>query len=403
MHRLRVAISLSTLTFSLLGCGDDTTEGSGGSGGSPATSTTSATTTSTATTGATGTGGEAQGTGGAGGGGAGTGGSAEGGAGVGGTGTGGGAEACVDHPIASVEDAVEVPGHPCGPWLEGVRGRVGAQSNGSFVIWSRRTTSGLGLVVSATHTLGPGWFGTPNTAVEEAVVAPADEGVLRLFVPDPAGATRTEDISPLYDHFHLAIPAEENGNLSNILPRHDAFLGLVDRQRYPLEDGGAFPSPGPLEEGLLPLHDPHARTLEAPTFAEPVAGEQVLLVGFPAGGFSKGAFSVGPVLDDLEAEAAIAELAAVDDEEGFIAYEPEVELLVRATSLAGMSGGGAFDGEGRLLGTLVRASQTPEVPQIVRLVRMSWIDARYRAALDAADEDTLAAVARFVEGEDPPR
>lgn len=402
----RSIVALGLLLGSLAACGDDGGDGSGGgSGGSGSTSTSTGSTGSTTTTATTtGSGGDDAGAGGAGGsGGDATGGS--GGEGVGGSGGegGGGTASCADLPLGSLEDAVEAGDHPCGPVLEAVRGRVGEQTNGSFVVWSRRTDSGLALVVSAAHTLGGGWFGPVGTEVAEGITVPAETGVLRLFVPEPDGTLEpaSKPISPLYDLFHLAIPAEEHsGSLGGILPEHDAFIGLVDAQRIPI--GDVWPEPAPRTDGLVPLYDPTDATLEPPTFGDPDPGEQVVLVGFPAQGFSVGAFSVGPVLTDDEADAAIAALADAGDEEGFIPYDPEVEFLVRGESQGGMSGGGAFDADGRYLGTLVRASLAPQVPQIVRIVRMSFIEARFRAAVEALDAETLAAVAPFIGGAEPP-
>jgi hypothetical protein len=101
---------------------------------------------------------------------------------------------------------------------------------------------------------------------------------------------------------------------------------------------------------------------------------------------------VGQVLDDTQAAAAVEELAAAGDEEGSIAYDPEVEVFIEGEAAEGMSGGGAFDRNGRLVGILVRAGKTP-TRTFVRAVRLSHLlDELTTAAgaLSAADRTRAA-------------
>ena len=289
---------------------------------------------------------------------------------------------CAEIDVSSIEDGLGAA-HPCRSWLEAVRGRVGAFSLiGSFTVMSRRTTSKLAVVVSAAHTQG-NEFDSVGTTVAASLVVPATTGVLKLKVPPADGALGLPDLSPLYTMFHDAIPAaENNAGLTAIRPRHDFFVGVVDGQRIQYEDG-PFPEPADRMGGEVPLYDPTGATTSDARFAAAAAGEQAILVGYPKVGPESGAFSVGRILSDGEATAALAALAAAGDEEGSLAYDPEVEFLVDAVALPGMSGGGVFDRDGRFLGAMVRASSGAHVPTIVRVVRMTFIEGRM-AALVAA-------------------
>ena len=110
------------------------------------------------------------------------------------------------------------------------------------------------------------------------------------------------------------------------------------------------------------------------------------------------AYGVAVVLDDATAEAAIAELAEVGDEEGSIAYDPEAEALLAGPAAVGMSGGGVFDVAGRHVGVLVRASTTDALPtQYVRVTRTAFARARLQAQLDALDTATRDDVLEYVE------
>jgi hypothetical protein len=105
------------------------------------------------------------------------------------------------------------------------------------------------------------------------------------------------------------------------------------------------------------------------------------------------------VLSDTEAEAAIDELHAVGDTEGNIPYNPSVEFFVEATAIAGMSGGGAFNSEGQLLGIIVRASDTENAVRIIRFIRITYIKSKvndFYSGLSQTDKDKLSP---FISGE----
>jgi hypothetical protein len=107
--------------------------------------------------------------------------------------------------------------------------------------------------------------------------------------------------------------------------------------------------------------------------------------------------SIGRVLSDSEAEAAIEELAALGDEEGGIAYVPEAEMIIEGHSVVGMSGGGVFDRSGSLVGILERASYEYEGKQYVRVVRMTYVVARINSAFEALSDSERAVVSPYLE------
>ncbi len=280
-------------------------------------------------------------------------------------------------------------------WIEKVRGRVGRNSNGSFVVWSRRNDYQLGLVVSAAHVLGIGWFGEENSDIPAQFWLPEGrEGVLRLNLPPADGSVMLEEVSPLYDLFNPAIPASENKDfLTGILPAHDFFVGLIDSQIFPVTDG-PVPIPKPLQKDTpLVMYDPEQLTLQEPTWQEGLPFDSVMLLGYPQDKeqFPHGAVSLGSILADTAARTVIERLKAIGDEEGLIAYEPSVEMIITAEAIAGMSGGGVFNQEGHLLGIMVRATDALEKGYI-RAVRMSYVVAQVRQAWEAspADREKLA-------------
>jgi hypothetical protein len=273
-------------------------------------------------------------------------------------------------------------------------------SVGSAVMWSRRTEGGYGVIASATHTLGVGWFGSSETAVPLAFVEPESMGVLRLGVPPANGSLEVTDISPLYSLFHLEITAAEHTNgLRGIAPRHDVFLGLVDATRIDGENLDPFPASPPRAPGLVPLFDPDDRSRTPEMWSSPAAGDLVLLAGYPqdATTFPKGAVSVARVLSDDEASAAITRLASLGDEEGSIPYDPEVEYLLEGDAEPGMSGGGAFDHDGRWIGTLVRASDLHDGTRIIRIVRATYLSERVSTAFAALPPARRATLVPFLD------
>ncbi|MCH7813940.1 MAG: hypothetical protein IID40_07960, partial [Planctomycetes bacterium] len=103
------------------------------------------------------------------------------------------------------------------------------------------------------------------------------------------------------------------------------------------------------------------------------------------------------VLSDGEAAGVIEMLADARDEEGDIPYEPEVEMIIEARSVTGMSGGAAFNRDGQQVGILVRASGVHDGTQYVRAVRMAYVVARLAIAFDNLSPEDQAVVQQYLE------
>jgi hypothetical protein len=78
-------------------------------------------------------------------------------------------------------------------------------------------------------------------------------------------------------------------------------------------------------------------------------------------------------------------LARGDADEAAIAYDPAVEFVVAARASSGMSGGGAFDPDGRYLGVAVRGTVKPvDGKYLVRIVRAPYLLKQLSTAVAAA-------------------
>lgn len=287
---------------------------------------------------------------------------------------------------------------PCRAWAESVRGRVGRAAVGSFAVWTKRTIAGLPLVVGAMHTLGRGAAAPNGTAAVERLAPPEEEGAIRLMLVPPSGTLTGMERAVAFRFFHTSISANENAHpYARLRPRHDFFVDVMDAQRFATGELNE-PLPDSLRHGVpVPLYDPDGLTTTTPTFGSPKAGDMLAYAGFPAAGplAKDGAVGFGAMLTDEEAVQAIAHLSTAGDDEGTIAYDPEAEMLIAGEGFVGMSGGGVFDGAGRLAGVLVRASIKPGT-KYLRAVRLSFIAAsmeQARARLSAAES---AAVGPFL-------
>jgi hypothetical protein len=267
------------------------------------------------------------------------------------------------------------------------------------VVWSLRTEAEPGVIVSAIHTLGVSYLDPPNGDVPELLVNPATQnGVPRIFLVQAQGGASDERASPLFHLYNPAIPDNENTNgFRGLLPVHDFYFGVIDDQK--LSTSPVVGIGEPLRDRPPPIHDPLVRARTSPTFTTASAGDLVLLMGFPTGAPFQGrqTAGVGTVLSDEEAVAALADLAAVGDEEGGIPYEPAVEMLIMGIAAGGMSGGGVYDQDSRLLGVIVRASDERNGVQYVRAVRMTYAVQELAAAYDALPPNEQAAVAPYLE------
>ncbi len=290
------------------------------------------------------------------------------------------------------------PSSPCRAWVSATYGRVYMQSKDSAVVWAR-SREGLGVVVSAAHSMGQDSLGPAGSDIPELLGdASKTAGLPRLYPPARGGTIDEATTVPLFMGYHPEIPAAESGEkLTKILPAHDFYVGLVDGQRLHAVTGLGV-VPGPMQFQEEPLHDPLERARRGPFVGVAAPGDPVLIVGYPAVGSCEGKLcaSVGRVLDDAAAVRAVDALRARGDEEGAIPYDPRVEMLVEGRSAPGMSGGGAFDASGRLVGVLVRGSD-PDAhgAQVVRFVRTSYVADRLRAALAKAQDADREALARL--------
>ena len=136
------------------------------------------------------------------------------------------------------------------------------------------------------------------------------------------------------------------------------------------------------------IYDPNGRTLATQTWDEAVAGETAYALGYPQDreNYPFGAISKGIVLSDEAARETITLLSQLGDEEGGIPYEPEVEMLITAKSVVGMSGGGVFNSEGQLLVIIVRSTEIDGKP-IVRVVRLKYIKDTFEAYFNTLYQD----------------
>ncbi len=289
--------------------------------------------------------------------------------------------------------------HPCREWVYKLQGRVPKSGQQSASVWSLRTEAGTALVVSALHTLGEGWLGPGGTLIEERLRDPAEKpGATRIHLVKEEDGSVDSLASVLFILYNPEVPPEQSGNqLRDILPRHDFFVGVIDSQKVVMEPLPG--TPAPLRHEPPVIFDPFDLTTVAPTYADANPGDAVVLMGYPQAGDLAGmlAASIGRVLSDTEAEDAIRELAALGDEEGGIAYDPEAEMIIEGHSVAGMSGGGVYDRAGRQVGILVRGSEEYDGKQYLRAVRMTFVAAELMSAYEALSDTERAAVSPYLE------
>lgn len=276
--------------------------------------------------------------------------------------------------------------------LNKVRGSVGNNNNGSFAIWSTDNDYNLAVVLSANHVFGSNWWGDVNTAISETLRKPAQaEGVARVNLLPVDGALSFTHISPIFSIYTPEIPQEENTNgLLNILPAHDFNVNLIDNQKGDIEDLLPPQFTNVQTNQATAIYDPNQRTTANPNWAAVSADEVVLAIGYPndTATYPLGAASAGKVLSDAAAIDLIQALKDAGDEEGDIAYDSAVEMIVETAAQPGMSGGGVFNHKGQLVGVLVRGTSLND-KHIIRAVRLTHIKQRITNAynnLSATDK-----------------
>lgn len=283
-------------------------------------------------------------------------------------------------------------------WLDRVRGSVGKRGPGSKTVWSRKNDFELGLYVSANHVMS---LTTWESREEKFInIRDGQKGIFETSKLPPADGSRLlgDQLIADFPLYHPAIP--EQATNTTILPADDFYLGILDNQRVTQQQFAQ--TPGPVQtETPLDMYDPDGRTTADTTWAAAVPGENVMMIGYPQNvtDYPNGAASLGKVLSDQEAATKINELRSAGDPEGDIPYQPNAELLVSGTALAGMSGGGVFNTSGQLVGIMVRASDKEGAPNIVRAVRISYVRKKLSDYFETLSDEQKDRVRPFISGE----
>lgn len=308
-----------------------------------------------------------------------------------------------DPPIAnggiiSIEDVLNGQDQSLISILNKVRGSVGTRGPASKTIWSRKNDYGAGLYISANHVYGISGWNSRNAAF------------FNLFAENP-GIFETSQIPPIngnialgntliadfpFMHFDIS-PTATN---TTILPSEDFYLGIIDNQRVEQSPFAQYPG---LVQTATPLQmfDVDNRTKAVQTWNTPVAGEKLIVVGYPQDKikYPNGAVANGKILTDAEAADAIRQLKAAGDPEGDVPYNPNAEFWVDAKAIAGMSGGGAFNAAAQLVGVMVRASDKENAPKIIRVVKLSYIRDKLVEFYHGLPEAEKNKVRPFISGE----
>lgn len=276
----------------------------------------------------------------------------------------------------------------CVAWIESAHGRVARTSNASAVVWSTATAATTGVLLGARHSLGMGWSPGDDVAAELNDPNLVD-GLIDVGLVDSDGAPQ-QALAPRFSIHVPALPSAESGSLSDIRPRHDFYVAAIDDQLF--TEFKPFPFADALHQAPPTLFDPAGSAVATPSYADAMPGAAVLVLGHPAGSAGM-AGSVGTVLDDAEAEQALASLADAGDPEGAVPYDAQAEMVITGEAVSGMSGGGVFDVDGRLVGIAVRATLDGAPVRYVRAIRTTFIADQIATALDAAPANVATTIA----------
>lgn len=283
-------------------------------------------------------------------------------------------------------------------WKEAIhtsRGSVGRRGSGSKTIWSRKNDYGIGVYLSANHVYNISGWSTKNPEVFN--VFNENLGIFEgsQLPPTTGSLDLGNKLSSDFPYIHFAI--SEQATNTTILPEEDFYLGLIDGQTV-LK--GPFPQyPEKIKIDLpLQIFDPLNRSISTKTWDIANSGNTVFGIGFPLdhASFPNGAVAIGKVLSDPEAIETVKKLQASEDSEGNIPYKPEVEFFMDAQGVPGMSGGGVFTKEGKLLGIMVRASDQEKAPKIIRVVRIEYIINKLISLVESLSDEQKAEVYKFL-------
>lgn len=301
--------------------------------------------------------------------------------------------------LVRIEEALKYKDDDMVALLDKVRGSIGKFRSGSKVIWSRKNDAGLGLYVSANHVYGvDSWLNYDEDYIDLTIES---NGIfLSSHLPNADGnLDLMEQYIADFSLYHPYIPS--NTTNINILPANDFYLGVVDNQRLNVDYNGLVSYPGFIQAASpLDMYDPQNRTVSEKTWDEAVVGEQIIVVGYPQDtvNYPYGAVSIGNVFTDLQANEIIDLLSQNGDEEGGIPYNADVEFLVNAKAIAGMSGGGVFNAKGQLLGILVRSTVINK-QSVARVVRLKYIKATFESFFNSLFEDEQEYLRRYIGSE----
>ncbi len=300
--------------------------------------------------------------------------------------------------LIKIEDALSGDNQNLKSILEKIRGSVGKRGPGSKTIWSRKNDFGLGIYVSANHVLGiEGW----DHRTEEFVdLTNMNDGIfLTSKLPPTNGSIEIGDTLvadfPFY-HSNISISATN----TTLVPEEDFYIGIVDNQK--IKDGLFSIYPEMVQTYTpLTMYDPFNRTKEIKTWDEAIPNEYAVLVGYPhdVENYPNGAVLYSMILTDAEAEQAINKLKDAGDVEGNISYKKDVEFFVSGKGFAGMSGGGVFNSHGQCLGIMVRASDTNSAPEIIRVIRITFIRNKLIQFYKSLPENGKSKFIPFLRGE----
>ncbi|MFX1706686.1 trypsin-like peptidase domain-containing protein [Chitinophaga sp. CC14] len=275
---------------------------------------------------------------------------------------------------------------------------MGKRGPASKTIWSRKNDYGVGLYISANHIYNISGWSSRNAQFFN--LFSENPGIFETSQIPPANGNITLGNTLIADFPLMHFDISPNATNTTILPSEDFYLGVIDNQR--IEQGPLPQYPTLVQTAAsLQMYDADNRTKAIQTWATPVAGEKAIAVGYPQdnGNYPNGAVAYGKILSDTEAADIIQKLKAAGDAEGEVPYNPDVEFFVEAQGIAGMSGGGAFNSEGQLLGIMVRASDKEKAPKIIRVVKVVYIKSRMVEFYNGLPETSKSKVKPFISGE----